>query len=294
VSNGTIRSKADTVIDIVIYAFLIALAVATLLPFMQAVTISFSPSEIVSRYGLHIFPSKITLEGYRMVFKYNLIWKSYLNTIVRTVAGTSLTVLLLVLSAYPLSKKKLPNRTFWTAFIVFTMYFSGGIIPRYILVRNLRLMDSIFALILPSALSAFTIIIVRNFFMALPEELEESAKIDGAHDIYILFKIVIPLSMPVIATVTLWSAVWHWNAWFDCMIYMHTKARFVLQYVLRMILLEGQMEIMEDLMFDATEYIHTETMKMATLVVATVPIICVYPFLQKYFIKGILIGSLKG
>ncbi|MBE9491940.1 MAG: carbohydrate ABC transporter permease [Bacteroidetes bacterium] len=261
---------------------------------MQAVTISLSPSEIVSRYGLHIFPSKITLEGYRMVFKYNLIWQSYLNTIVRTVTGTSLTVLLLVLSAYPLSKKKLPNRTFWTAFIVFTMYFSGGIIPRYILVRNLRFMDSIFALILPSALSAFTIIIVRNFFMALPEELEESAKIDGANDIYILFKIVIPLSMPVIATVTLWSAVWHWNSWFDCMIYIRTKAKFVLQYVLRMILLEGQMEIMEDLMFDATEYIHTETMKMATLVVALLPIICVYPFLQKYFIKGILIGSLKG
>lgn len=285
------RTAGDKIIDVIIYIILGGLSVITIIPFLQVITISMSPSEEVIKYGMHLFPTKFDFEGYRRVFEYELIWKAYYNTIVRTVLGTGLSVLLTIIGAYPLSKKYLPNRNLWTGLIVFTMYFSGGLIPTYILVNSLGLRDSINALILPGAVSAFTLIVTRNFFMTIPESVEESARIDGANDIYILYKIMIPLSLPIIATISLWYGVGHWNAWFDCMIYMKTQSKFVLQYVLRMILLEGSIQ---DMAADQMVAVNSDTMKMATLVVATLPIICVYPFLQKYFVKGVMIGSLKG
>lgn len=285
------RTLGDRIIDAVIYSFLGCLSVITIIPFLQVLTISMSPSEEVIKYGMHLFPVKFDFEGYRSVFEYELIWKAYYNTIVRTVLGTVLSVLLTIIGAYPLSKKYLPNRNLWTGLIVFTMYFSGGLIPTYILVNSLGLRDSIGALIFPGAVSAFTLIVTRNFFMTIPESVEESARMDGANDIYILYKIMIPLSLPIIATISLWYGVGHWNAWFDCMIYMKTQSKFVLQYVLRMILLEGSIQ---DMAADQMVAVNSDTMKMATLVVATLPIICVYPFLQKYFVKGVMIGSLKG
>lgn len=285
------RSRADIAIDAVIYSILILLCITMILPFMQVITISMSPAEEVNRTGFHFIPKKFNFEGYWRVFKHNLVWNAYFNTIARTVIGTSLSVLLTVLGAYPLSKKYLPNRTFWTGIIVFTMYFHGGLIPSYLLVKNLGLMDSLWALILPGAVSAFNLIVTRNFFMTLPESVEESARIDGANDIYILFKIIIPLSMPIIATISLWYGVHNWNAWFDCMIYIMDQKKFVLQYVLRLILLDGRTQDLQD---DSTVTVATETMKMATLVVATLPIVCSYPFLQKYFVKGVMVGSLKG
>ncbi|NCA98499.1 MAG: carbohydrate ABC transporter permease [Clostridia bacterium] len=285
------RKKTDLMIDGLIYLLLGLLSLITLLPFLQVITISFSPSSEVLKYGFKLFPTKIDLSGYIRVFQNGLIWNSYLNTIIRTLAGTSLSVLLTVLGAYPLSKKYLPNRKLRTGLIVFTMYFSGGLIPLYILVNNLGLRDTLGALILPGAICAFTLIVARNFFMTIPESLEESARIDGANDIYILFKIIIPLSLPILATISLWYGVNHWNSWFDNMLYMKTQEKFVLQYVLRMILMEGTAFTSG---VEVTSFVNSDTMKMATLVVSTVPIIMVYPFLQKYFVKGLLIGSVKG
>jgi len=285
------KRPIDILTDVVIYTGLVLVAAATVIPFMQIITISLSPPEVASSFGLHLVPTKITLEGYRNVLRHRLIWRSYANTIFRTAVGTALSVTLLVLGGYPLSKRYLPNRRLWTAIIVFTLYFQGGIVPTFLLVNGIGLRNSLWALILPKAVYAFNLIIVRNFFMQLPEEIEESAKMDGAKDLLILFKIVIPLSMPVIATVTLWSAVYHWNQWFDCMIYIQSQTKFVLQYVLRLILIEGQEEYLAD---SAAQYVSTDTMKMATLIVATLPIIMTYPFLQKYFVKGVLIGSIKG
>lgn len=286
------NNAGDILMDIFVYGVLIGLSIITIIPFLQVITISFSPSEVVNSYGLHLFPSEITLEGYAKVLTHQLIGSAYINTIIRTVVGSSLSVSLTILGAYPLSKRFLPDRRLWTGIIVFTMYFSGGLIPSYILVRSLGLYNTFGALILPGAISAFTLIITRNFFMTLPESIEESARIDGANDIYIMFKIIIPLSLPIIATITLWYGVAHWNSWFDCMIYIQSRQKFVLQYVLRMVLLEGSVQ---DMAADsAGVYVNTETMKMATLVVATFPIICVYPFLQKYFVKGIILGSVKG
>ncbi|NOV03837.1 carbohydrate ABC transporter permease [Paenibacillus planticolens] len=285
-------SLMDRVLGITIYTILLLLSIFTLVPLAQVITISLSPSEIIGKYGLHLFPTKFDFSGYSEVFHTQLVWRAYGNTLLRTVLGTTLTVLLTFMGAYPLSKKTLPNRKLWTGFIVLTMFFSGGMIPSYILIKNIGLMNSVWALVLPGAVSAFMLLIVRNFISGLPESLEESAKIDGANDIAILFKIVIPLSLPIVATVGLYTAVYHWNAWFDSMIYIQDQKKQVLQLVLRKILLEGQLQTMDTNAQQAA--VNTESMKMATLLVAIIPIICVYPFLQKYFIKGSLVGSVKG
>lgn len=286
------RTISDIVLDMIVYIALILLSMATIFPFLQVFTVSLSPTEVVSKYGLHLFPTKITFNGYIKVLNHSLIWKSYLNTIIRTAIGTCISTFLYIIGAYPLSKKYLPNKKFWTMIIIFTMYFSGGLIPSYMLISNtMHLQNTIWALVLPHAMSAYTLIIVRNFFMTIPNEIEESAKMDGANDIYILFKIVVPLSKAVLATITLWTVVYHWNAWFDCMIYMSSEKKYVLQLVLRNILLDGQMQ---DIDAVTENYVNNDTMKMATLVVAALPIICIYPFLQKYFVKGIMIGSVKG
>jgi ABC-type sugar transport system, permease component len=284
--------KSDMIFTIFVYAVLTLLAVVTLLPFLQIVTLSMSPAEIVNSYGFHFIPTSFDFSGYRQVFKNDLIWTAYGNTILRTVLAVTLTLILTFLGAYPLSKKFLPHRTFWTGFVVLTMFFSGGMIPSYILIKELGLMNSIWSLILPGAVSTFLLLIVRNFIHEIPEALEESAKMDGANDIYILWRIILPLSLPVLATVALYTGVYHWNAWFDSMLYIQDEKKQVLQLVLRHIVLDG------DLAASRTETgqtnVNTESMKLATLIVSILPILCVYPFLQKYFVKGTLIGSIKG
>jgi putative aldouronate transport system permease protein len=269
------------------------LAAVIIIPLMQVVTISVSPASEATKYGLHLIPKQISWEGYKKVFNYSLIWTSYFNTIVRVAVGTSLNIFMVIIGAYPLSKKYLPNLKFWTILIIITMYFSGGLVPNYILItKYLGLRDSFWALILPTATSAYNLMIVRNFFSSLPESLEESARLDGAGDFRVLFQIVVPLSKPVIATVSLWCIVAHWNAWFDCLLYINSQSKYVLQLVLRQLLLEGQ-TITNDVSTSA-EYVNNETMKMATIVVSTLPVLCIYPFLQKYFVQGIMLGAVKG
>lgn len=291
---GMFKRKRNSMkfFDIVIYMVLFIIGAITIIPFMQVLTISLSPQEVVSQYGLHLFPTKIDLSGYEKVFKYEQIWRSYWNTIVRTALGTGISIFLYIIGAYPLSKKYLPNRKFWTILIIFTMYFSGGLIPSYLLINNwLKLSNTIWSLVLPGAMSAYTLIIVRNFFEGIHASLEESAKIDGANDITVLFRIFVPLSKPCIATITLWSIVYHWNAWFDCMLYINDEIKYVLQMTLRKILIDGQVM---DLTISTDQVVNTDTMKMATLMVSIIPIISIYPFIQKYFTKGIMIGSVKG
>lgn len=286
------RTRSDKITDFVVYTILILLCVVMVLPFMQVITISMSPPEEVNRYGFHFFPnlSKLDFTGYQQVFKYDLIWSGYFNTLVRVLIGSSLSVILSILGAYPLSKKYLPNRGFWTGFVVFTMYFSGGLIPNYILIKDLNLMNNMWALILPGAINTFNMIVMRNFFMSLPDSLEESARIDGANELVVLVRIVLPVSLPIVATVSLWYVVADWNSWFDCMIYIMDSTKYTLQYVLRQIILEGKVQDLSE----ETIRVTTETMKMAALVVSTLPIVCVYPFIQKYFVKGVMVGSLKG
>ncbi len=288
------RTLSDFVVDFFVYAILLLLCLATVVPFLQVITVSLSPASVVNSYGLKIFPKQISWDGYIRVFQYKEIWRSYYNTIVRTLFGTLISLGLYVLGAYPLAKKYLPNRSFWTGLLVFTMYFSGGLIPSYLLVRNLGLRNTVFALILPGAINTFNLIIVRNFFMGIPAEIEEAARIDGANEVFILARIIVPLSKPVLATVALWSIVGHWNAWFDCLLYITDSSKYVLQLLLRRIIIEGKVQDLEMELASQQVVVNTESMKMATLMVSVLPIICIYPFLQKYFVKGVMIGSLKG
>ena len=284
-------SISSRVFDVIVYTLLVLVALVTIIPFLQVVTISMSPPEVVASYGLHLFPTKIDMEGYRSIFKYKLLWSSYYNTIVRTALGTGLSMVLYIVGAYPLSKRYLPNRRFWMFFVIFTMYFSGGMIPSYLLINNwLKLSNTLWALILPPAMSAYNLIIVRNFFESIPDSLEESARIDGARETTVLFRIVVPLSKPVLATVALWCMVSHWNAWYDCMLYIRDDAKYVLQYTLQRILLDGQVQDLDN----SGAKVNTETMKMASIVVSILPIMVVYPFVQKYFTKGVMIGAVKG
>lgn len=288
---GTKRSGEDWCVDILAYGIVLLLMLSVILPFMQVITISMSPASVVNRTGFHLIPTQFDFSGYAQIATDDNFWHSYLITILRTVVGTVSGVLVTLLTAYPLAKTNLPYRRGLMMFIVFTMYFSGGMIPKYLLIKNLHLTNHFLVYILPCLITGFALIITRNFFMSLPPALEESAKIDGATNLQVLLKIYLPLSTPVIATISLWYCVQHWNSWMDNMLYVTKNSLYVLQYVIQTILANGQtadMEMMTDVI------VHTETMKMAALVLSLIPIVCTYPFLQKYFVKGMMVGSVKG
>jgi len=264
-------------------------------PFWQVIVTSISTAAEANRIGVKLWPKEISWEGYKNVLTNNFIWIGYKNTGIRVVLGTIIQMVLMILTAYPLSKKYLPNRNIITMFIVFTMFFSGGMIPEYLNIRDLGIDDTIWALILPAGVNTFNMLILRNFFMGIPEEIEESAKIDGASAMYILVRIILPLSLSSIMTVGLWTVVDHWNAWFDCLIYIRDYNKYVLQAVLRKIIIDAAPQfdnntvaMEERVMMDA------EVIKSATIIVSTIPIMLVYPFVQKYFITGVMVGSLKG
>ena len=285
------RCASDRVFYFLVWFLIIFGFFITLLPFMYVISVSFSDIHAINRGQVGIWPVGFNLDGYKQVLGQQKLWRAYYNTLWYTVVGTVLNIVFTVIAAYPLSKKYLPNRRFWIFFIIFTMYFSGGMIPNYLLINNwLKLSNTIWALILPPAMSAYNLIIVRNFFESIPDSLEESARIDGARETTVLFKIVVPLSMPVLATVSLWCIVGHWNAWYDCMLYIRDDTKYVLQYTLQRILLDGQVQ---DLDHIGTK-VNTETMKMASIVVSILPIMIIYPFVQKYFTKGVMIGAVKG
>ena len=287
------RSKSNIIADTTIVILLVIICLATLYPFWYLLTLSFTSGD-VPLTRMYIIPPRLTVENYIKVLSDSAILSGFINTVARTALGTLIAVICTILTAYPLSKKYLVHKKFFTSFVVITMFVSGGTIPSYLLVKTLGLMDSIWALVLPSAISAYNVIIARNFVMNIPDSLEESARIDGANDLIILWKIIIPVSMPIIATITLWVAVGHWNAWFDSLIYTQTAKKQVLQVVMRRIILEGTQDMMNPNAEEEAMHVNTETIKATTVIVTTVPILVVYPFIQKYFVKGVMIGSVKG
>lgn len=285
------RSAEDWFVELLAYGIALVLMASIILPFMQVITISMSPASVVNQTGFHLLPTKFDFSGYKTIATDSNFWHSYLVTILRTVIGTAAGVFVTVLTAYPLAKQNLPYRRGLMMFVVFTMYFSGGMIPKYLLMKNLGLTNHFLVYILPCLITGFALIITRNFFMSIPPALEESAKIDGASNFRVLVSIYLPLSMPVMATIALWYSVHHWNAWMDNMLYVSKNSLYVLQYVLQTILSNGQTADME---MTVEAVVHTETMKMAALVLSLIPIVCTYPFLQKYFVKGMIVGSVKG
>jgi putative aldouronate transport system permease protein len=265
-----------------------------LYPFIYTLSISLSTAAEASRAGFHFFPRAISLASYRMVLTNPDIITGYVNTIIRTLLGTVLTVIGCSIAAYPLARREMPHRSMITFLIVFTMLFGGGMVPSYLLIKKLGMINTMWALIVPPALSAFNIIVIKNFFQSIPESLAESAHMDGAGEWRVLFHIYIPLSKPVLATVALWSAVMHWNAWFDALLYVTDDRKQVLQTFLQRIVVESGTQLMELGVTNTSVVQFTgETIKAATIIVTILPIICVYPFLQKYFVKGILLGGVK-
>lgn len=288
-------STTDRIFVAVNNFLLFLLAFTTIFPFIHIISISFStPAEAV-RFGVHIIPKEWSFDAYKTVFESEFLITGYLNTIIITVITVVASLTVMTLMAYPLSKTDLVHRGFFTGFVVFTMFFSGGLIPGYLNIRNLGLIDSWLALILPTLVNTFNMLIIRNYFMTLPKELEEAATIDGANELYVFAKIIIPLSMPIIATVMLWTAVGCWNSWFECMLYIRNPDKFTLQVFLRRIIIDGSSEFINFNINNAREQeVTEETVKAATILVSTLPIICVYPFIQKYFVKGVMVGAVKG
>lgn len=287
-------SWGSRLFDFCNYLFMIILCIAMIYPVFYLLMLSIASPDLPLTAG-YIIPPKMTAKTYMEVLKNQYIISGFFNTIARTVLGTFLSVIATIMTAYPLSKKSFPNRNIWTMLIVFTMFFSGGLIPNYLLITGLKIDNSIWVLVLPGLISTYNMLIARNFFMAIPEEMCESAYIDGANDFRVLFQIVVPVSLPIIATLTLWIAVAHWNAWFDSMIYIRNSKSQVLQMVLRRIVLEGTNEMMNlNMQVDEDLAPNPETLKAATTIVAILPIVMVYPFIQKYFVKGVMVGSLKG
>ena len=287
------RSAGDRAFDWINYLFLALFSLTILFPFWNLFVQSVSSPDSGVVDALQMWPKKFSAFNYKYVLANKYIWTGYRETLIRTIAGTALSVTLTAMGAYVLSKKKLPNRNFWTTVVLIPMFFSGGMIPSYLWMVNLHLIDNRLVLILPGLISSYNLIIMRNFFMSVPEGLEESAMIDGAGSIRIFFSIVLPISKAVLATVALWVRVGHWNAWFDATIYIRDANKLPLQVVLRRILMEGTQQMM-DMNSTDTNHVTPDTLKAATTFVCMLPIMCVYPFVQKYFVKGVIIGSLKG
>ena len=272
------------------------LMIVMLYPFWDMLVLSFSPKSEIFSTGLRLFTLHPELTAYKKVFDSPELWQSFYNSIVRVILGTVISVILTSLTAYPLAKKYFPLNKLITGLFIFTMLFSGGLIPGYLLMKKLNMLNTIWVLVVPGAVSAYNLIIMRNFLRFIPDSMEESARIDGATEFKIWWKIILPLSKPVMATVALWVAVEHWNAYFDALIYITDRTKYVLPILLRRILLENQLKMFINGNFaeQSVKKPTEETVKAAVIMVSTLPIVMVYPFLQKYFMKGIMLGAVKG
>jgi len=285
------RSRGEKTFEVFNIFLLILLGFATLFPLIHIASKSLSDDAYVLARDIVLLPKDIQFEAYKYILGNDRFAGSFQNTIILTFVGTFINIMMTVITAYPLSRKRFHGQSAIMVLYVFTMFFSGGIIPSYLLVRNLKLLDSIWSLILPGSISVYNMILIKNFFMSVPDSLEESAKMDGCRHIRILFSIFLPLSLPAIATITLFYAVGHWNSYFGALMYMSTRNKYPLQLFLREMLIEESVDVVDvsNLMDVAPE-----SVKAATIIVATVPILIIYPFLQKYFVKGVMIGAIKG
>ncbi|SDE11344.1 putative aldouronate transport system permease protein [Paenibacillus sp. UNCCL117] len=289
------RTKGDKAADAAIYTVLALFALATLFPLYYVVIVSVTPYvEVMRNGGFVIWPEQFTFKAYEEIFGSPRIPQALKITVFITVVGTALNLAVTTLLAYPLSKKHIPGRNFILMALVFTMIFSGGIIPLYIVVRSLGLYDSVWALIIPGMVSTFNLLIVKTYFENLPSEVEEAAKVDGCGDVTTLYRIVLPLSAPIMATIGLFYGVTHWNEYFKGIFYLSDKTLMPMQVVLRSMIQSPNVSTELSLNFLEMDTLPPETVKMAVVVVATLPLMVIYPFLQKYFIKGALLGSVKG
>jgi putative aldouronate transport system permease protein len=286
------RSAAEKIFDTFNIIFLILVIIVTVYPMLYVLNSSLSDPNLMLRdKSLMIFPKGFQIEAYKQVFNNPKIYTGYINTLIYVIGGTFVNLLMTSLGAYALSRKDLYGRKFFMKVIIFTMFFGGGMIPTFLLVQNLGLVNSRLSMIIPAAISTFNLIIMKTNFENIPVSLVESAKLDGANDFSILFKIILPLSKPIIAVMTLYYAVDHWNDFMGPLLYLRKQELYPIQIVLRDILLSNS----TDASSSATDsaFAIGENIKYATIIVSTLPILVVYPFIQKYFVQGALIGAVK-
>lgn len=289
------RSLGECFGHVLVVSFLIIFALITLYPFWHVLMYSISDSRAAMTGGLFFLPRKTTFLSYEMIFKTRQIFVSYSNTLLRTLFGTILSLLLSALTAFSLSLKRLRGRNFFSMLIFFTMLFNGGMIPTFLLVQDLGLVDTFWALIIPNAMSAYNMFILRNYFQQLPPSLEESAYIDGANPPRVLFSIILPISAPALAAVAMFYGINNWNAYLDCILYTNSDKLQVLQVYLRNLLASaGAMNAVASVGGADASTLSEETVKMTTIAVSVIPILLVYPFLQRYYTKGITVGAVKG
>lgn len=289
------RTVGVFIFDTLNVVMLFLLMLVTLYPFVYVLLASVStPSMLSMHTGLLFRPAGFSLDAYRAVLENPSIYTGYRNTLFYVTVGTAFNLVMTSMGAYVLARKGFFWRRTLSTLIIITMFFSGGLIPTYLLVRGLRLINTPWAVILPGLVSTWNLIIMRTNFSSIPDSLIESATIDGANEFTVLFRIVLPLSLPIIAVMVLYYGVAHWNAWFNAMIYLRSRDLYPLQLILREILLENDTNSMMFEVGHTDRESVSETIKYATIMVATLPILCVYPFLQKYFVKGIMIGAVKG
>lgn len=295
VASNRGKMKKMTVADIAIIVFIVALSFTCIVPFLYMIALSFSSNEAIISQKVGLWPVDFTAETYKTILSDMDMLYTLGYSIVLTIFYTLVCMFLTICAAYPLTKKRLKGRNFILTALVFTMYFSGGLIPSYILVKNLGMMNSVWSLVLPGAMSVFNMIILKTFFSNLPESLEESAAIDGCSDLGILIKIVLPLSLPSIATLSLFYAVDRWNGFQDALFYITKKELYPMQMKLYQIILANQqLDSQQGGEGSVGSYIVPESLKAASVMFTTIPILLIYPKLQKYFVDGVMTGAIKG
>lgn len=292
------KISQDKVVYFLNYLFLIFMLVIVLYPIIYIISCSFTSGNALMSGKVKLLPVEPTLNSYKAVFEYKSIWTGYKNSIIYTVLGTAISVILTILAAYPLSRDDFRGRKFFMSLFLFTMMFSGGLIPTYLLVKNLGLVNTMWAVILPGAVSAYNVIVARTFFKQnIPGELLEAAKVDGCSDFRFFVDIVVPLSMPIVAVLSLWVAVGLWNSYFNPMIYLNSEEKYTLQLILRRIILMSQINLsstnIDPQRIAENQYL-SEMLKYATIIISSIPLMIIYPFVQKYFVKGVMVGSVKG
>lgn len=274
------------------------IALITFFPFYNVLIVSVANFDVIVKSDIYIFPKSFDVTAYQLILSDTKFWTSFTNTVIVTVAGVAFSMAISIAGAYALSKKGMPGRNSMLTLILFTMFFNGGLIPFYLIVKDLGLVNNLLVMIIPAGLNTFYLIIMKNYFGTLPESLEESAKLDGANDLYILYKIILPISAPFVATFALFYAVERWNEWWYALIFISDSAKTPLQIYLRETLITSNslLGLMAQTMAENNNVakVYTPALQMATIVITCVPIIAVYPFLQKHFSKGIMVGSIKG
>ncbi len=291
------QTRGDKAFDIINVIVLCIVLLVILYPLWFVVIASISDPMKVSSGELLFLPQGINFEGYRMVFRDQNILTGYRNTLYYTLVGTTINVILTIMAAYPLSRKDWVGRGFFMGALTFTMFFSGGIIPTYLVMSSLGVVNTVWAMIIPGAISVYNTIVMRTYFTnTIPTELQEAAMVDGATNTELLIKIVLPLSMPIIAVMTLFYGVAHWNAFFGALIYLTKPALYPLQLVLRTILIQNQasQDMLGEMDTLASRVMMAEIIKYALIIVSTLPMLLLYPFLQRFFIKGVMVGAIKG